>query len=195
MNGPGNWPGNRAVLTTVRRAAAVVAAVVAALGAALAVGGPFALAVAAECLAALALVIVLARTPGGSRERGTRRATPARARIALRRAWPRRRPPAAVVRPADFPTYTKISSDLGWAPLSQWHYDHGIRQLFGRLAESALAERHRVDLTRDPARARHLVGDDLWPLIDPSRPPSFDSKAPGPDLRTLTRIVDRLEQL
>jgi hypothetical protein len=52
-----------------------------------------------------------------------------------------------------------------------------------------------VDLTRDPARARDLVGDDIWPLIDPSRPPSFDSKAPGADLRTLTRIVDRLEQL
>ena len=47
----------------------------------------------------------------------------------------------------------------------------------------------------NPARARDLVGDDIWPLVDPSRPPSFDSKAPGADLRTLTRIVDRLEQL
>jgi hypothetical protein len=180
----------------VRRAAAVVAAVVAALAAALAVGGPFALVIAAECLAALALVIAAARTPGGgARERGAPRAAAAWARIARSRAWPRRRPPAAVVRPADFPSYAKISSDLGWAPMSQWHYDHGIRRLFGRLAESALAERHRVDLTRDPERARHLVGDDIWPLIDPSRPPSFDSKAPGPDLPTLTRIVDRLEQL
>jgi hypothetical protein len=186
---------DRPGLTAVGRAAAVVAAVVAALAAALAVGGPFALVIAAECLAALALVIVLARTPGGgARERGAPRAAAAWARIA-RRAWPRRRPPAAVVRPADFPSYAKISSDLGWAPMSQWHYDHGIRRLFGRLAESALAERHRVDLTRDPERARHLVGDDIWPLIDPSRPPSFDSKAPGPDLPTLTRIVDRLEQL
>jgi hypothetical protein len=193
---PVDRPVDRTVLTAVRRAAAVVAAVVAALAAALAVGGPFALVIAAECLAALALVIVLARTPGGgARERGEPRAVAAWARIARSRAWPRRRPPAAVVRPADFPSYAKISSDLGWAPMSQWHYDHGIRRLFGRLAESALAERHRVDLTRDPERARHLVGDDIWPLIDPSRPPSFDSKAPGPDLPTLTRIVDRLEQL
>jgi len=192
---PVDRPVDRTVLTAVRRAAAVVAAVVAALAAALAVGGPFALVIAAECLAALALVIVLARTPGGARERGAPRAAAAWARIARSRAWPRRRPPAAVVRPADFPSYAKISSDLGWAPISQWHYDHGIRRLFGRLAESALAERHRVDLTRDPERARHLVGDDIWPLIDPSRPPSFDSKAPGPDLPTLTRIVDRLEQL
>ena len=99
------------------------------------------------------------------------------------------------MRSADFPAYAKISSDLGWAPVSQWHYDHGIRPLFGRLLESVLAERHRVDLARDPARARDLVGEDVWPLVDPSRPSSFDSKAPGADLRTLTRIVDRLEQL
>jgi hypothetical protein len=99
------------------------------------------------------------------------------------------------VRSSDFPAYAKISSDLGWAPVSQWHYDHGIRPLLTRLFESGLAERHRVDLTADPARARSVVGDDVWPLIDPSRPPSFDSRAPGPDLRTLTRIVDRLERL
>jgi hypothetical protein len=179
---------------TVLRAGAVTAAVAATLVAALAVGGPFALAAAAECLAAVALVITLAGTPGGERERGAPRAASVWARITGDRAWPRHMRPAAV-RTADFPAYTKISSDLGWAPMSQWHYDHGIRQLFGRLAESALAEHHRVDLARDPARARELVGDDVWPLIDPSRPPSFDSKAPGADLRTLTRIVDRLEQL
>jgi hypothetical protein len=176
-----------------RRAAAVTLAAAGALGAALAVGGPFGFAVAAECLAVLALVIVLARTPGGVRERHTR-AGPGRARITRGRLWPRRSPPAAV-RAADFPAYTKISSDLGWAPVSAWHYDHGIRPLLRRLAASALAERHRVDLARDPERARDLIGADIWPLIDPARPPSFDSKAPGADLRTLTRIVDRLEQL
>jgi hypothetical protein len=183
----------RAGLSSVRRAAAVAVAVLAALAVALVVSGPFGLVVAAECLAALVLVIALARTPGGVRERGAPLAA-AWARMARDRIWPRRSPPA-LVRPGDFPAYAKISSDLGWAPVSQWHYDHGIRPLLGRLLESALAERHRVDLAADPARARSLVGDDIWPLIDPSRPPSFDSKAPGADLRTLTRIVDRLEQL
>ena len=174
------------------RVAAVTVAALGTLAAALAIGGPFTLVVTAECLAALALVVALARTPAGVRERGVPRAA-AWARAAWARLG-RRRPPAEV-RSADFPAYAKISSDLGWAPVSQWHYDHGIRPLFGRLLESVLAERHRVDLARDPARARDLVGDDIWPLVDPSRPPSFDSKAPGADLRTLTRIVDRLEQL
>jgi hypothetical protein len=180
-------------LTLARRVAAVTLAALAALAAAFAIGGPFTLVVTAECLAVLALVVVLARTPGGVRERGVPRAA-AWARGVWARLWRRRRPPAEV-RSADFPAYSKISSDLGWASVSQWHYDHGIRPLFGRLLESVLAERHRVDLARDPARARELVGEDIWPLVDPSRPPSFDSKAPGADLRTLTRIVDRLEQL
>jgi hypothetical protein len=182
---------SRGSLTVARRVAAITLAALGALATALAVGGPFALVVTAECLAALALVVALARTPAGVRERGAPRAA-AWARATARLA--RRRPPAEV-RSADFPTYAKISSDLGWASVSQWHYDHGIRPLFGRLLESVLAERHRVDLARDPARARGLVGEDIWPLVDPSRPPSFDSKAPGADPRTLARIVDRLEQL
>ena len=184
---------NRGYLMAMLRAAAMMLAALAVLAAALAVGGPFTLVVTAECLAALTLVVVLARTPGGVRERGVPRAA-AWARAAWAQLRRRRRPPAEV-RTSDFPAYLKISSDLGWAPVSRWHYDHGIRPLFGRLLESVLAERHRVDLARDPARARALVGDDVWPLVDPARPPSFDSKAPGPDLRTLTRIVDRLEQL
>jgi len=185
---------NRAVLAAVWWGAAVLLAVAAALAAALAAGGPFGAAVATECLAALALVIVLARTPAGVRQRRTPGDAAAWAGLTRGRIWPRHRPPAAV-RGAEFPAYAKISSDLGWAAVSAWHYDHGIRPLLGRLAGSALAERHRVDLARDRARARHLVGDDIWPLIDPATPPSFDSKAPGADLRTLTRIVDRLEQL
>jgi hypothetical protein len=183
---------NRGNLTAASRVAVVTLAAIGALAAALAIGGPFTLVVTAECLAALALVVALARTPAGVRERGVPWAA-AWARAAWARLG-RRRPPAEV-RSADFPAYAKISSDLGWAAVSQWHYDHGIRPLFGRLLGSVLAERHRVDLDRDPARARDLVGEDIWPLVDPSRPPSFDSKAPGADLRTLTRIVDRLEQL
>jgi hypothetical protein len=180
-------------LTVAWRAAAVTLGIVGTLAVALTAGGPFAMVVTAECLAALALVVVLARTPGGVRESHVPQAAAwARATWAL--LWPWRNSPPEV-RSADFPAYAKISSDLGWAPVSQWHYDHGIRPLFGRLLESLLAERHRVDLARDPARARDLVGDDIWPHVDPSRPPSFDSKASGADLRTLTRIVDRLEQL
>jgi len=177
----------------IERVVAVALAALGALAAGLLVAGPFGLVVVAECLAALAVVLALARTPGAVRERGGPWAA-AWTRAGWARIGPRRGPPA-VVRTADFPTYAKISSDLGWAQVSLWHYDHGIGPLLHRLLESALAERHRVDLTTDPQRARSLVGEDIWPLVDPARPPSFDSKAPGMELRTLTRIVDRLERL
>lgn len=176
------------------RAAGVAAAVLGALATAFAVAGPFGLAAVAEGLAALALLIVLAWTPGGARQRRTPWAAAAWAWLGRGRISPWRRQPAEV-RASDFPSYAKISSDLSWAPVSLWHYDHGLRALFGRLAQSKLAARHRVDLATDHERARELVGLDIWPLIDPARPPSFDSKAPGPGLRTLARIVDRLEQL
>jgi hypothetical protein len=186
--------GKRARLATVWRVAVVTVVALVALGAAFTVSGQLGLVIAADCLAALALVIALVSTPGGERERDVLRPVAAWARAAWQRIRPQRAEPATV-RPSDFPAYAKISSDISWAPVSQWHYDHGLRPLLSRLFESVLAERHRVDLTADPERARSVVGDDVWPLIDPSWPPSFDSRAPGTDLRTLTRIVDRLEQL
>jgi hypothetical protein len=184
----------RPALATMLRAAAVAGAVAAALGAGLAVAGPFGLAVAAESAAALALVIALAWTPGGAHERRALRPGTAWAWATRGRHW-RRRLPEGTAAAGDFPVFAKISSDLVWAPVSQWHYDHGIRPLLIRLLGSALAERHRVDLRAEPARARQLAGEDIWPLVDPARPPSFDSKSPGPDLRALARVVDRLERL
>lgn len=180
-------------------ATAVLAVIVLAVAAltlltTLLVTGPFGLVIAADCLAALCLIIAAVAVPRSVRELPAQR--PRSVWAWLRQAWPARRAnPAQVVQTADFPAYAKISSDLGWAPVSQWHYDHGLRPLLARLAASALAEHHRVDVAAEPGRAATLVGAEIWPYVDPSQPPSFDSKTPGADLHTLTRIVDRLEQL
>jgi len=157
--------------------------------------GPFGLVIAADCLAALGLIIALTALPRTGRDLSARRPQGTQVDRSWWDRWLGRPAQRPAVRTADFSTYAKISSDLGWAPVSQWHYDHGVRPLLARLMASALMEHHRVDATADPARARLLVGEEVWPFIDPSRPPSFDSKAPGVDLRTLTRIVDRLEKL
>jgi hypothetical protein len=180
---------------TALRTAAVIVIAVLTMGSALLFTGKFGLVIAVDCLAGLGLVIALAAVPRGARDLPARR--PHRAWAWPRWArFPRRQAaPAPGVETADFPTYVKISSDLSWAPVSQWHFDHGVRPLLVRLTQSALMEHHRVDAVADPARACDLVGDEIWPLVDPSRPPSFDSKAPGADLRTLAHIVDRLEKL
>ena len=186
--------GKRPAARTVTEVVAVIIVALLTLATSLAITGPFGLVVAVDCLAGLGLIIALIAVPRSGSEPAARRPPSTRARLPW--TWLRRRlDPPAPVQAADFPTYAKISSDLGWAPVSQWHYDHGVRPLLVRLMTSALAEHHRIDAAKDPARARQLVGDEIWPLVDPLRPPSLDSKAPGADLRTLTRIVDILEQL
>jgi hypothetical protein len=185
---------NRGRRRTVMWAAVVVVVATLSLATALVASGPFGLVVAADCLTAVGLLVLLAAVPRGAPGAGARRAPGGWAWLGRAMFW-RRKAPSPAVDVSDFPAYAKISSDVGWAPVSRWHYDHGIRPLLSRLMQVALAEHHRVDATADPARAKRLVGDEVWPLIDPSRPPSFDSTAPGTDLRTLARIVDRLEQL
>lgn len=113
------------------------------------------------------------------------------------------RPPGAVRkdhRPggsseADFPAYRKITSDLSWADASPRHYDHGLRPRLARLLDARLAQRHGLNAAGEPERARDLVGAELWPLLDMSRPPSNDSRAPGVSMATVDRIVTRLEKL
>lgn len=183
--------------------AALLAACAVALTAAFGWGGPLVFVITAELIAAAALLTLLGALPHGH-------PAPA-AESEDEVAWPtlRRRARAVVigvtgrwvhqqyrgVQAAEFPAYLKISSDLGWAPVSTWHYDHGTRPLLARVTRAVLAERHQVDLTADPEAARRLLGDEVWALVDPSRPPSHDSRTPGPNTRAIARIVERLEQL
>jgi hypothetical protein len=96
---------------------------------------------------------------------------------------------------ADFPAYRKITSDLSWADSSPRHYDHGLRPRLAGLLDARLAQRHGLNAAAGPERARELVGEEMWPLLDMSRPPSNDSRAPGVSMATVDRIVTRLEEL
>jgi len=157
--------------------AAMVAAA-AGLAASYLAGGPKGLVIAATGLAVLALLVI----------RGAL-APPAEPRPA------RRKGPLPGVRGDDFPAFRKIAADLAWAGSSRRHYDYVVSPLLRRLLASVLLERHRLDLARHPDQARRLIGEELWPLVDPSRPRSEDSDAAGVDLATLRLMVDRLEGL
>jgi hypothetical protein len=123
-----------------------------------------------------------------------RTAIPSGRRKAINREAEQRRADAEATQ-ADFPAFLEISSDVTWATVSQRHFDHGIRSRLTRLLDTRLAERHGVTIAAQPERARELAGADLWPLIDPARPLSEDSNAPGISLAKLTRIITRLEEL
>ncbi|MFI0482878.1 hypothetical protein [Actinomadura sp. 9N215] len=160
------------------RAAALVAAAVCGLAAVHIVAGtPGVLALAAG-LAVLGLLAALARIP----------------------AAPPSRPAALRTRDEpdelrEYPSYRRVREAVSWAPVSARHYDSVTRPLLVRLVAAALAERHGVDVHREPARARELVGEDVWPLVDPGRPGSGGPSAPGPGLADLRTVVNRLEEL
>lgn len=106
-------------------------------------------------------------------------------------------------------------SMLGWSSLvsasrsSSGNYDHVVKPELARLYAVRLAEKHGVSMHNEPDRAAALVGAELWPWIDPRRPPapasakpphqSLDRRSaappPPPPDWVLRALVDRLEQL
>jgi hypothetical protein len=110
-------------------------------------------------------------------------------------ARPRRPRPGPPVENAPYGSFRDVADKLSWAGVSQRHYDVVTRPLLTQLAAARLADHHRVDLYVEPERARVIVGDDVWPWVDPTREPSRDSQPPGVGAETLTRIVERLESL
>ena len=75
-------------------------------------------------------------------------------------------------RPADFPAYVTIVSDLEWARMSGRHYELALRPRLTRLAAA-------------------LGRSDAVAIISPSGP--ADTDGPGVDLATIDRIVTQLE--
>ena len=96
---------------------------------------------------------------------------------------------------APFRSYCQVAEQLSWASVSPRHYDMACRPLLQQLMTSRLAERHGIDVSRSPGSARSLLGEDVWPWLDPARPASDSSQPPGVDAARMRLIVDRLEAL
>jgi hypothetical protein len=159
------------LLQRVAAAGAVVLVVVAVL-----VAGAAGLLVALSVLAGLAVLVVVLGLPAAPAPR-------------------RRRKPGPPVENAPYCSFREVAEQLSWAAVSPRHYDVVTRPLLTQLAAARLADHHRVDLYADPETARALLGEDVWPWVDPTREPSRDSQPPGVGPETLTRIVERLETL
>jgi hypothetical protein len=79
-------------------------------------------------------------------------------------------------------------------------YETGLRPVLEHLLAARLAERHGVNLYQDPAAARRLLcrdrrDADLWHWIDPGRATVSPDDRRGISRRTLTRLLNRLEQV
>ncbi|MFC1400285.1 MULTISPECIES: hypothetical protein [Streptacidiphilus] len=82
-------------------------------------------------------------------------------------------------------------------------YELHLRPLLQRLYAVRLAERHGVSLDTQPRQAAAIIGPELWPWIDPTRPrtgrhpldvgplaPAAGNGAAGRQRRSTTRRVD-----
>ena len=86
----------------------------------------------------------------------------------------------------------------------QGGYERGLRRELTRLAAARVAERHGVNLYRDPQAASRLIGPDLLPLVDPAaggdKPPGQSAQQPAArtvqvPIRAVAELIDRLERM
>jgi hypothetical protein len=142
-----------------RRLVSIVAAIGAAalLGAGYAAAGATGLADMAAIVAVAALLLARRRVRGGKAQY----------------VMPKKSGPTAVSQD-DFPSYTKIASDLEWGVLSRRHYQHMLRPYLAHLAAA-------------------LPGRTL-PELDGAAPGQDDDDGPGPSVATLDRIITQLER-
>lgn len=111
------------------------------------------------------------------------------------------------------PSLRQLAGAIEDALGTQDGYEWRLRPVLERLYAARLAEGYGVSLHTERARAAVLVGPDLWPWIDPSRPGGTDP-APAPargyplprpgrrsgyprpvPAETVTALVERLESL
>jgi hypothetical protein len=85
--------------------------------------------------------------------------------------------------------------DIKQSTVSALHLHVRLRPVLREIAVHRLWMRFGVDLDREQARARELVGARAWELVRPDRPPPGDRLATGPALADLSVVVDELERL
>ncbi len=90
-----------------------------------------------------------------------------------------------------FERLDRLEDRLSWGIRTAHHFDSGVRPVLTGIAADRLRRRHGIDLAREPERARHLLGDDLWRLVTPAQPGPVRPPAP----QELAGWVSRLESL
>jgi hypothetical protein len=137
------------------------------------------MALIASCAALVAAAVVSAVTVSGLRSHGDQ---------------PRRRPtaPRGVAGPPQ--QLRDVAATLDRASRTAYELDRSLRPILRTVARHRLAARG-VDLDRDAAVARVLLGEELAELVRADRPRAENRLAPGWPAERLRAVVDRLEAL
>lgn len=92
------------------------------------------------------------------------------------------------------PSLESLERQVTTATASAYDVHHRLRPLLAPVARELLTA-HRVDLEHDRERCQTLLGDPLWSIVDPLRPPPEDRSAAGLAPGTLPALLERLERL
>ncbi len=109
--------------------------------------------------------------------------------VAIAVVGERRVPLEAAQAPADndrLPTYDRIYSSVLLAATSERHRDLALRPILLRVMAAELED-------GGPAAVEQRVGPQWWTVLDPARPASGDSRAPGVTPAQLGALLDRWE--
>jgi hypothetical protein len=110
----------------------------------------------------------------------------------VRASAPDRKPATAEADPG--PTTTLARSRQAVAVRLAGDVHIVLRPVLTEIADQRLL-RHGVDLERDPGTAQELLGEALWDVVRPLRPPPSEPLARAVELADLTALIDRLEAI
>jgi hypothetical protein len=101
----------------------------------------------------------------------------------------RKRPPK---RPADL---EQLEREVALATASSFDVHFRLRPVLREIAAHRLASRRGLELDAGSPGVRAALGEELWELVRPSRPPPDDRLGPGLALSRLRAALDRLERI
>ena len=96
--------------------------------------------------------------------------------------------------PATLREIQQIELDISLSTVSGLDHNSRLRRLLRQLAAQRLSAHHNIDLESDPARARILVGDQLWAAITGDSRSANQNRA-AVAIGELEQAVDELESI
>ena len=88
----------------------------------------------------------------------------------------------------------QIADDLRDSEQSEFWVDRALRPLLVPIAAARLGRRG-IDMVLAPRRAQELLGDRLWEIVRPDRPPAAYRVGRGLASDDLRDAIERLERL
>jgi len=87
----------------------------------------------------------------------------------------------------------ELEHAVDFAITTSFDVHYRLRPHLARIAAHRLAARRGISLDEQPAAARQVLGEELWAVVDPDRPPPAERNAPGLPLSRLRALVEALE--